>query len=300
MVEGRCKGCGLVRKYSTNYYRNRNKFTRAKVALASTPTRDLSSIAPVRPSTAHNWELLLDSLFHVGGGGWSSFERIAMQVEPTGIFVDHAARLLEAMGHINIARNPDTLRPERWEVAETTLNSSIQPGRLQFVGYWPDSLSNQVFEGVEALGGIVDSVENPHGPVSWLATLSNDENPFPAPVRDVAEEILTAMPALSVATEALPRRNADLTGMMSKFDPLSASWVDTDGMEGIGGIASGSSARWTVCEHSQTSRRMLSRSAPYNSASTSLPSSPEPHLCWLTTRHGRNFVYPRVLTFQAY
>lgn len=235
-VEGRCKGCGLVRKYSTNYYRNRWRHNQRREAQQAVRVIDLSTVAPVRSEEEKNWELLLDALFHVGGGSWSTFERIAMQVEPTGIFVDHTSRLLEVLGHINIARHPDTLKPERWEIVETRLNSS-PGGTVQYAGYWPDSLSNEVFGRVEDLGGTVDAAANPNGPATWLTTLPSGEhpNPFPAPVVDVAAEILNNLPSLSEVTNALPRRSADMTGMVSKFDPLSASWVDAETIAGVGG-----------------------------------------------------------------
>lgn len=238
-VTGRCQGCGLVRKYSNNYYRNRSRHARRKAEDTSVPaSRDLSAVTPIRsPQEKHDWELLLDSLFHVGGGPWSSFERIAMQIEPTGIFVDHTARLLEALGHINIARDPDTLKPAVWEVTETRLNCS-PGGVLQYVGYWPDSLSNATFSRVESIGGTVEAAANTNGPATWLSTLPSGayKDPFGVPVIDVAREILEGVAPLSEVTGALPRRQADMrAGSVARFDPLSASWVDAPGMDGIGG-----------------------------------------------------------------
>lgn len=241
-VEGRCRDCGLVRRYSTNYYRNRAMKQRKDASLAkadSIASVDLSVLAPVRmldESEAQRWDRFLDALFHVGGGPWSSFERVAMQVEPTGIFVDHAARLLESMGHINIRRDNENLRPNAWEVTVTRFDTS--PGsRAAFVGYWPDLLSNATMVELEELGAEVLALPNDNGPTTWMAEIQQQEIAAAelAPVEQAGAEILGSLPRLSQVIDALPRRKLPYEGSITRWDALLASWVDARHMNDVGG-----------------------------------------------------------------
>jgi hypothetical protein len=99
-------------------------------------------------------------------------------------------------------------------------------------------LSNAIFSRVESIGGTVEAAANTNGPATWLSTLPSGayKDPFGVPVIDVAREILEGVAPLSEVTGALPRRQADMrAGSVARFDPLSASWVDAPGMDGIGG-----------------------------------------------------------------
>lgn len=234
-VEGRCQGCGLVRRYSTNYYTNRRRHDRKSSQAEPAEVKSVSGVQSVRMESETNWDLLLDALFHVGGGTWESFERIAMQIEPTGIFVDHASRMLESLGHLNIRRDADTLRPVAWEVTETRLDTS--PDRYgTYLGYWPDALSNDVFAKVEAAGGSSELMENPNGPATWFTSTPEALSQLDIPREEAGKRILAAVPALNEIAQALPRRPAQVSGSITRFDPQSASWVDSDTIDGLGGF----------------------------------------------------------------
>lgn len=234
-VEGRCQGCGLVRRYSTNYYTNRRRHHRKSHQAEPSRGRSVSGIQRVRESDETNWDLLLDALFHVGGGTWDSFERIAMQIEPTGIFVDHASRLLEALGHLNIRRDPENLRPAGWEITETRLD--VSPGQCAtYLGYWPDGLSNNFFAEASDAGASVDSFENPHGPSTWFSAPPSALEGLDVTIDSSGRRILDALPALGSIARALPRRPDQVSGSITRFDPQSASWVDSDSIAGLGGF----------------------------------------------------------------
>lgn len=243
MVEGRCRDCGLVRRYSTNYYRNRaRKLRKDAKAAAQAEGRgpvDLSALEPVRvlnESEAQRWDRFLDALFHVGGGSWSSFERVAMQVEPTGIFVDHASRLLETMGHINIRRDSESLRPNAWELTATRFDASPRP-RVAFLGYWPDSLSNDIMADLEDIGAELLSYPNVNGPTTWIADIEPSllADQTDVPVEEAGQEILRGLPRLSQVIQALPRRKVPYEGSITRWDSLSATWVEARHLNDVGG-----------------------------------------------------------------
>lgn len=234
-VEGRCQGCGLVRRYSTNYYTNRRRYSRRSHQVESSEIRPVSGVRHVREPSDTNWDLLLDALFHVGGGTWESFERIAMQIEPTGIFVDHASRLLEALGHLNVKRDPESIRPVTWEVPETRLD--VSPGEYAtYLGYWPDTLSNVFFSEAAELGASTEYFENPNGPATWFSRPLSALDGLDVPLDGAGRRILDQAPALSSVARALPRRPDQVSGSVTRFDPQSASWVDSESIDGLGGF----------------------------------------------------------------
>src|SRR5690606_8480487 len=77
-----CLGCGLTKKYSTNYYANRFKHSRRK-SQPEVRALDVSVLPEVDLETSAQWDLALDGLMHLGGGKWSLLERLAMNIEPS-------------------------------------------------------------------------------------------------------------------------------------------------------------------------------------------------------------------------
>lgn len=231
---GTCAGCGLVRRYSTSYWKNKRSKERKQLAspsvLSASERRDVSAITRVRPDDTRAWDLVLDGLMHTGGGRWSLLERLAMHIEPTGLFVDQFARALESLGHIEIQRDPTTLQPTEWEITPTAVVRTVNGYLL--AGHWPNDITDQATQAVEALGGSQHRELQADGPASWFfdgdrVTVAIQEAELGIAVEEEAwRELAGALPELSTVVEALPRRAAAVDGRIRWFDLQQARWVD--------------------------------------------------------------------------
>lgn len=235
---GRCSGCGLVRRYSTSYYRNKRK--KEKKAAQPVVRRDVSEMPRIRVREDRAWDLVVDGVMHTGGGRWSMLERLAMHIEPTGLFVDQFARAMESLGLLEIRRDSLTLQPIEWEIAPTALAGTRNGFYL--AGHWPKDLTdamtkNQIEAGVEFL-----RQEQPDGPGSrsfrgdaatvTAVALAVDEG------IDVVDrswrDLAGSLPLLSDVVAALPRRGAGVAGKIRWFDLSHARWIDVTDLRAPG------------------------------------------------------------------
>lgn len=144
-VYGRCKTCGLVKRYPTRIRTRRDGAEPAEPE-QTRPMHDLAALSPAtKLGEDRDWTVAFDTLHHLGGGSWASLEKVALQIEPTGLFVDQFSRTLEALGHISIRRDDMTLRPTAWEISPTQL-TGCTTGEFAFTGYWPSGLFNEIVE----------------------------------------------------------------------------------------------------------------------------------------------------------
>jgi hypothetical protein len=230
---GRCRECGLVRKYPTrlkasSYGRGRAP---APAPTRAPPQHDLSNLAEPAEK-GRDWGTAFDALLHTGGGSWSQFERIASQIEPTALFVDQFARTLEVLGHVDVRRDPATLEPAAWEVAPTALVGT-EDGFL-FSGYWPAGIYSEVGGAIESAGMSL-AVANPDdGPASYFAACDRPALEVVAsalqeqqiPVVDLAwQDLIAVCPPLSEVLSAVPRQSDSLVGDITWFRPRDNKWV---------------------------------------------------------------------------
>lgn len=149
-VEGVCRYCGLVKRLPAFYRTPVRKKTKAKAELA--PRIDVHQLDPVKESSTVDWATGFDALCHVGEGTMSWLERIAMQIDPTGLFVDAFARRLEAMGHIEIERDPDTLRERAWAVVDPHI-LELPTGEHLLTGFRSERLMAAIEDAAWRAGG---------------------------------------------------------------------------------------------------------------------------------------------------
>lgn len=228
---GRCTGCGLTRRYSTNYWANKIQHAKAAAA-AERPRHDLGNLPAPEVMDDLCWNLALDGLFYTGGGSWSHFERVARHVQSSGLVVDQFARFVEALGHVNIRRDPRSLRPVAWEVRGSTLVKT--PRGFFLCGYWPDSLTNAQADAA-GNGAILYSVDNTEGPTSWFL------KGLPETVLEGVEvldegwvQLALRLPPVSEAVASLPRHAFGFDGQVRLFDPRESRWLSVDGCGGAG------------------------------------------------------------------
>jgi hypothetical protein len=159
-VEGVCRYCGLVKRYPTSLRRTK-QWSGASAPVA--PRVNVHELDPVKAASTVDWTAGFDALCHVGDGPMSWLERIAMQMDPTGLFTDAFARRLEALGHIEIERDPNTLRERSWSVTEP-LVLGLPRGEHVLTGLRSERLMAAVEDAVSQAGGeiVVDSgVDSP-------------------------------------------------------------------------------------------------------------------------------------------
>ena len=127
LILGRCKGCGLVKRYPARYRSSQS----GRSALVPPP--DLSALPVVRKEDRIDWRLGLDALSHIGGGPIRFLDRVAQQLETGGLFGDEFVRLLESLGHIEIVRDPRTGAPTSWRVATVAVGPAVRALALRRV-----------------------------------------------------------------------------------------------------------------------------------------------------------------------
>lgn len=234
---GRCRTCGLVRRYSTKV-RTRRQVPEPVQAQVTNSTHDLTGLSKKsQPADDRDWAVAFDTLLHLGGGPWATLEKVALQVEPTGLFVDHFARTLEALGHISVRRDERTLRPDAWEISPTQL-TGCATGRFAFNGYWPPGLYNEVVDAIEAdgAGTTADGREPPQYFTTHFGSKTQSltgEHEL-AVIPDAWRALAGALPPLSTILKQLPRQQASADGEISWFDVVDCSWKRVDSYEARG------------------------------------------------------------------
>lgn len=236
-VSGRCTTCGLAKRYPT-----RIKKRRLGVELSAPeqehPLHDLSALSPARTSAdGRDWTVALDTLQHLGGGQWASLERVALQIEPTGLFVDQFSRTLESLGHISVRRDGKTLRPVAWEISPTQL-TGCATGKFTFNGYWPIELYNAIADAIE-LDGHVTVFDGQEPPQYFATQLGGHAKSFTAThdiavIPDAWQGLVRTLAPMSDILRTLPRQSASAEGQISRFDLTDASWKHVENYESQG------------------------------------------------------------------
>lgn len=229
---GRCQGCGLEQIYSNNYYRNRRKFLRQQTVGLHHHPREVrrTSVKAVRAEEAEMpWDFLLDALATIGSGSWSDFLALARQVDGSGPAVFHMAQTLEAMGHLEISRDPWSLEPIAWTMPRPALVDNAA-GQL-CVGRWTSRTRRAA---ASAMNARIRHHPN-EGPTSWSFTGASGAAPDHIAIAGRSwERLAEQLPRLSEVIGALPRRPVRHTGSFRWFHVPSASWVPVDAPTQVG------------------------------------------------------------------
>lgn len=271
-VTGVCKYCGMQKRYSASYYRNRAKHQRRQEREASIPTIDVKKLPPLDShgisASGDAWEVALDALRYLGGGPISTLERVARQVDPSSIFVSDFIETLEALGHIEVRRSVATLQPEAWEMAPTAIIETRADRAL--VGFWTPGLVEVLRGQAQAHGRIVVEEPSDQGPArtSTDATTAEFEEWLDIDGAVVAGRVGRALadrlPPLSAVVRALPRVPAPSFTEVQWFDPSQAAWTETFGIDAVGAYRVGRySAAHYIRTEDDLSRGTMARATVY-------------------------------------
>jgi hypothetical protein len=228
-VEGECTTCGLVRRFAGTPWaarrRERNDTTRTTAF----------EIPAVAKATDPDLEVAFDSLNHVGHGSFGVFERIAAQIEGSGLFADSFLRRQEVVGHIDVARD-DRLQAAEWAVNSATL-VPVGDQRWVLVGSRSATLLGTLRDLLGTDGQVNQAVDAGIARVELSGTL-----PLEA-IADLGIAVLTTSPSLSIAS-ALPKISEIANGLRrvvvpshrsaERWDTESASWRPTDSLVSVG------------------------------------------------------------------
>lgn len=227
-IEGECMTCGLVRRFAGTPWAAKKKDGAAKTVV-------VPEIPPVVEPDEPNFEVAFDALNHIGTGSFGAFERIAAQVEGSGLFADSFLRRLEVVGHVDVARD-DNLQVTEWAVNASTLVPTGD-GLWVLIGSRSSALVEQLKE-LLGTGAVVRT--------SVDAELARVEVDGMLPVGLLAdtgiavletspvEDIVEALPPLSEVATSLKRVIVPSHRSAEFWDTTSASWHPATSLVRVG------------------------------------------------------------------
>ena len=227
-IEGECTTCGLVRRFAGTPWAAKKKDAEAKTVI-------VPEIPPVIESSEPDFEAAFDALNHVGTGSFTVFERIAAQVEGSGLFADSFLRRLEVVGHVDVARD-DYLQVTEWAVNTSTL-VPIDVDKWVLVGFRSGALLERLKDRLGAGAILRTSVDAELArvevagtlPVAALAEVGINVLQT-SPVKDIVE----ALPLLSEVATALKRVIVPSHRTAEFWETTSASWHPAMSLARIG------------------------------------------------------------------
>jgi len=233
MFSGRCRDCGVVKWYPSWPRRQRRTPRQDAWTHRALDTR---GITPIPTSRAIPWDAALDALCHLRWGTASELERIALQLDGSRLLADTFMRALEALGHIDVARDSQTLRPARWQVAPTIL-AGLPSGEYVLAGGRSRRLLDHLKACVQARGGMLARHQDPNGPAIVLLravepamveavtkSMVESTGAGPAVVHAAAARMAAALPPARSLLDALPRVSLPHAGLLERWDTRTAQW----------------------------------------------------------------------------
>jgi hypothetical protein len=259
-IEGICRYCGLVKRYSTRYH------ARKKKQAATTPTAPavrLSELPSVRSEGDIDWSIAFDALCHVGSGSFSALDRITSQMEATDLFGDAFARRLEVLGHIELERNPRTLTGVSWQVNNPVV-IGLSSDDVAIIGFRNERELVAIEDEVWSAGGEFIRTELSSGPPIFQVAGLDHEGVLrltksigvatDRPTRfipDAALRLASLLPTLSQARRGLPASYTVSARSYELWDPITARFVSTTDAAAPGAFRLNGHARTYVYRRSE-------------------------------------------------
>jgi hypothetical protein len=227
-IEGECTTCGLVRRFAGTPWAAKKKDVDAKVVV-------LSEIPPIVESDGPDFEVAFDALNHVGTGSFGVFERIAAQVEGSGLFADSFLRRLEVVGHVDVARD-DYMQVTEWAVNALTLVPTSE-GQWVLIGARSGSVVDRLTEVLGSRAVVSASIDAELArvgvagqlPIAALAAAG-----FTVLETSPAKTIAEALPPLGDVVKSLKRVIVPTHRSAEFWDTASASWHQTESLARVG------------------------------------------------------------------
>ena len=229
-IEFECVTCGLVRRFAGTPWAARRRDQNAG------RTNRVVTIPPVVESDGPDFQVAFDALNHVGHGSFATFERIAAQVEGSGLFADSFLRRQEVVGNVDVARD-DWLQVTDWAVNSATL-VPIGAERWVLIGSRSRGLAARLREFLRDTAEVVESVDAELARIEIAGTLPDGDElaSLGVTVLDASPAlgIAASLPALSVVAVGLRRVIVPAYRTAEFWDTRSASWRPTDSLVPVG------------------------------------------------------------------
>ena len=230
MISGVCENCGLVKRFPARFSALQFGTWSRRQAHATPLTVDVSQLPEVTSSDG-DWDIALDSLAHVRGGGYAALEYVARQVESSNLFADSFARSLETRGDLDIRRGADLTSTE-WELSPAYL-AQLATGAFALTGCWSQGMRHTLQALVEKAGGHLNARHEPSGPTRFTVDgiTARRLDQIGAAVGSAGVVLQSAaclvelLPPLSQLEAALPRVPMPGARRILRFHLPSASWV---------------------------------------------------------------------------
>lgn len=228
-IVGECTTCGTIRRGAGTASAARRRETATKTMQV---VLDLPSVTD---TSEQDLRTAVDALNHVGHGAFSVLERVAAQIEGSGLLADSLSRRLEVLGHIDIARD-DRLRATDWAVNSAAL---VPVGHHAYVliGAHSDTLVRKLRRALAPDATVTESLDAgiPRIEVSGsLSTHKLADLEVAVLGASPSAEIASALPPLSSIAEFLTRIAVPKYRSADSWDTASASWISTDSLAAVG------------------------------------------------------------------
>ena len=208
-IRGECRHCGFEAVFPARDARPPGR--RAGDA-GGRPLRE--PVRAIRAERGADDEVLLDALTFARSGSWATFEKLAARKNDDPWWMLESARLLSALGHLDLQIDAETLRPVHWWVAPPTL-VALKSGGYVLCGARSTTLLSALDEIVSRLGGKMHRSDQDEGP-SQITVEGLDATR----VLLAAEEVTAQHPLLELEVEeALPARLAAVLPPLSMLAP---------------------------------------------------------------------------------
>jgi hypothetical protein len=238
---------------------------------------------PPREERVLDLDVLLEAVSTACEGSWASFASLVAQLADEPWAAQEAARRLQALGHIEIARGPEVLSPVSWCIAPPAIVIPTDADEAQpfLAGWRSEGLIHLLGHEVGRRGGFQRFSACPDGPalitfrgldaptLREAAEEASERLPMPIEVVEApAERLVHALPSLDELRMSLPRVAAiDYEGT-ERFDPL-RGWVRAEGAGGCFRTRRFPRVIWH--ELGTDRRRVTSRLGKWLAASRSVP-----------------------------
>jgi hypothetical protein len=243
-LRGYCKLCGLERSWpgTPKLKRAFRKPAGRPVIVVSQPAANLptlrSDIRPISTTTTPDMDSLLDALSYMREGTWAAFEKLAVQVDDSPWFPLETARLLSALGHVDLVVNPKDLRIVMWAIAPPTFVVRGD-GSAILAGFRSLAFVETIRQATERAGGDLVQSEVVGAPsvlsiegfseeeltrLAEMLSIWAPEAPTLATAPDAA--ILSNVAPLSALIGALPICSIPASCGLQRFDIATGKWRD--------------------------------------------------------------------------
>jgi hypothetical protein len=240
-VSGTCRNCGLIKRYPATWARARLASSRSRTSQPARPRSltDLSSLPAVSSPDGCMAAAVLDGVFHLGEGSPAHLDKLVEQIEASPLFVSEYVRAIEALGHIEVARDPANLHPLSWQASPVTFAETTD-GSYVIVGRLTPRLKAAISIGAQLLDGSLEEEPMAGCMVRWLLRgletaplvelaefVQAEAKVRPMVADHAAEHLASVLPSFSRVLAALPVGRPPAARRTSQWDPATATWVET-------------------------------------------------------------------------